>query len=61
MNRYKIDWNRYSTESYPYALFSKRRWFARWEHVASHRTKEDARAHYEKLIGLPIYLPADGA
>lgn len=59
MNRYKIDWNKYSADIYPYALYSKRTgWFSKWEHVTSCKTKEEARALYEKLIGLPIYLAA---
>lgn len=59
MNSYKIDWNSYSADSYPYALYSRRVWWRRWEHVASFRTKEDARVFHQKLIGLPIYLPAN--
>lgn len=56
MNHYKIDWNRYGSDSYPFALYSRRSWWRRWEHVASFATKEMAKSHYNKINGLPIYL-----
>lgn len=56
MNYYKIDWNRYSTDSYPYALFSRRAWWRRWEHVQSFRTIDEAKSLHQKLKGLPIPL-----
>lgn len=57
MNSYKIDWNKFSADTYPYALYSRRAgWFAKWQHVASCRTKEEARELHTKLVGLPIYL-----
>lgn len=58
MNSYKIDWNRYSSDQYPYALYSRNRWWRGWEHIASCRTKDEAHELHQKLIGLPIYLPA---
>lgn len=56
MNAYKIDWNRFSADTYPYALYSRRSWWRRWEHISSCRTKDEAHALHQKLIGLPIYL-----
>lgn len=59
MNRYKIDWNEYSSDIHPYALYGKRpwSWFDRgWEHIASFDSKEKAAELHRKLIGLPIYL-----
>lgn len=57
MNTYKIDWNKYSADMYPYALYSKRSgYFNKWEHIASCKTKDEARDLHQKLVGLPIYL-----
>lgn len=59
MNSYKIDWNKYSTDTHPYALYSKQgSFFTKWEFVASFKTKDEAREMHQKLIGLPIYLPS---
>jgi hypothetical protein len=56
MNHYKIDWNRWMADEYPYALYSRATWYRPWKHVASFRSKEEARALHEKLKGLPIFL-----
>lgn len=56
-NKYKIDFNTYSADTFPYALYVKPPGiFSRWKHVASYKTKESAMALYEKLVGLPEYL-----
>lgn len=56
-NEYKIDWNKYSTDVYPYALYSKSNspW-SKWEYVCSCKTKEECIELHKKLVGLPIYL-----
>lgn len=59
MNQYKIDWNKHAADVYPYALYSKRGWWGKWEFIASHKTKDGATELYRKLIGLPIYLDED--
>lgn len=56
MNHYKIDWNNYSADTYPYALYSRAAWGWRWRHVASFRTMEEAKAFHEKIAGLPVHL-----
>jgi hypothetical protein len=65
MNEYKIDWNIYSGEYNPYALFGRRPaqwwhslfpWSHRWEHIASYKTEDECVEHYRKLIGLPVIL-----
>ena len=57
MNIYKIDWNAYYDQRRPYGLFGKRKgWTEKWEQISSFETKEEARAEYEKLVGLPIAL-----
>jgi hypothetical protein len=56
MNRYKVDLNSYSAEAYPYALFVKRGYFSKWEHMASYKDVNEALAFHRKLLRLPIYL-----
>jgi hypothetical protein len=56
MNSYKIDWNRYSSTSFPVALYARSSWWRRWEHVSSFTTIEEAKEHYAKLAGLPVRL-----
>lgn len=58
MNSYKIDFSRYGSDTYPYALLCRRAWWRRWEHISSFRTKEEALELFAKLNGLPEYLPA---
>ena len=56
MNKYKIDTNSYITGAYKYALYVKRPWQFWWRHVESFETTEAAKAAWEKLDALPIYL-----
>lgn len=57
-NKYKIDFNQYSADAYPYALYVKspEGILHKWKHIASFKTKEEAYALHKKLIGLPEYL-----
>jgi hypothetical protein len=56
LNQYKIDWNAYSADSYPYALYSRAAWWRRWKHVASFRTMDEAKMLHAKIAGLPVHL-----
>lgn len=56
MNKYKIDANIYLSGSFPYALYVKRAWWRRWEHLDSFETVEKAQAAYARLAAMPIYL-----
>jgi hypothetical protein len=56
MNRYKVDYNTYGHD-FPYALFGKLGWFAKWQQIGSFKTKEEAIAYGERLQGLPIHMP----
>lgn len=56
-NRYKIDVNSYVSGSHPFALFVKRPWGWRWEHIESFKTIEDAKQHFSTTMqAVPIYL-----
>lgn len=57
-NQYKIDYNKYSADSYPYALYVKspKGFIRKWEFIASFKTKEEARELFRKLTDLPEYL-----
>ena len=56
-NKYKIDFNVYVADSYPYALYVRPPGlFRRWRHVASFKTKAEAAELHVKLAGLPEHL-----
>lgn len=56
-NQYKIDVNSYVSGSYPFALYVKRPWHWRWEHIESFKTIEDAQKHFDAtFLSAPIYL-----
>lgn len=57
MNRYKIDVNTYVSSSFPYALYVKRAWWRRWQHIESFKTVEAAKAVHDQLAAMPIFLP----
>jgi hypothetical protein len=57
MGRFKIDFIASSYE--PFALyFRKPTWFGgSWVRIDEFKTRDDAKAHYEKIKDLPEYLP----
>jgi hypothetical protein len=56
VNHYKIDYNKYADIGYPYALYGRKAWSWRWEHIKSFATTDEAKALHRKLTGLPIHL-----
>jgi hypothetical protein len=55
-NSYKIDWNAYSADTFPYALYARSPWGWKWKHVASFRTQDEAKELHKKIASLPVIL-----
>ena len=56
-NQYKIDVNSYVSGAMPFALYVKRPWHWRWEHIESFPTIEAAQAKFDaNFLSVPIYL-----
>lgn len=56
MKRFKIDFRKSYTGSYPVGLFFRRVKWMPWRQLDMFETVEAARASYEKIKDLPEYL-----